>query len=278
MELTPQDGRSAPHAMLARRLERLRKRENLSLRDLAAEIRFPHPYIHRVESGKQLPSEDLAAALDKRFDADGLFAELLDVARESVIRDYSRAVIGKERNAVRIQVFTSSVIPGLLQTPAYALELFQAGVPTENEDQLKTRVDARMKRKSIFEGDEPPYFWAIVDEAALRRAVGGPTCMSEQLRAVLEAVENPYITLQILPFGQGAHAMLGGGLTLLSPREGGTVGLVESFRTGEVVESPRRVAELAQLFQVACDKALPVQQSREIIRSYLREYEDEQDS
>lgn len=275
MELNPDDSRATPQAMLARRVRRAREKAGLSLRELGAEIRFPYSYIYRVESGQQLPSDDLAAALDKRFDLDGLVTDLLDAARDTVIQDYSRAVVRREKEAVRIQVFTSSVIPGLLQTEEYAMALFRAGLLGRSDDELQARVDARMKRKRIFTMAEPPLYWAIMDEAALKRPVGGIACMAAQLKSVLRAAETPHTTVQVLPFAQGEHPMVGGSLVLLALKEGGKVGLVESFMSGECVESPRKVAELVQFFEVACSKALSGNDSLDLIRQYEKEYKND---
>ena len=275
MELNPDDSRATPQAMLARRVRRAREKAGLSLRELGAEIRFPYSYIYRVESGQQLPSDDLAAALDKRFDLDGLVTDLLDAARDTVIQDYSRAVVRREKEAVRIQVFTSSVIPGLLQTEEYAMALFRAGLLGRSDDELQARVDARMKRKRIFTMAEPPLYWAIMDEAALKRPVGGSACMAAQLTSVLRAAETPHTTVQVLPFAQGEHPMVGGSLVLLALKEGGKVGLVESFMSGECVESPRKVAELVQFFEVACSKALSGNDSLDLIRQYEKEYKND---
>ncbi|MFD8385235.1 helix-turn-helix domain-containing protein [Streptomyces sp. NPDC059679] len=276
MELNNEGGKLTPRVRLGNRLRRLRERKGLSLRQLSERVGgYSHSYLGRVELGEQLPSDALVEALDKFFDTDGVLADLLDAARDSVIQDYSRAVVTKERDAVRIQVFTSSVIPGLLQTEDYALELFRTGMPGKSEDELRASVDARMKRQRIFEAQEPPFYWAIMDEAALKRPIGSSRHMSAQLESVIQASENPHITVQVLPFAQGAHSMLGGSLILLALKEGGTVGLVESFKNGESVESPKRVAELVQHFEIACSKALPENESLDLIHQYLKEYRNE---
>ncbi|MFE1960827.1 DUF5753 domain-containing protein [Streptomyces sp. NPDC059479] len=204
-----------------------------------------------------------------------MLGDLLEAAREGAIRDYGRVVVRKEQDAVRIQVFTSSVILGLLQTKEYALELFRAGIPGESDDELSARVDARMRRKRLFAAEEPPFYWAIMDEAALKRPIGSDECMATQLEHILQVAKNPHITIQVLPFTQRAHSMLGGSLVLLALKEGGKVGLVESFKNGESVESPRRVAELVQLFEIACSQALPVGESLDLVDQYLKEYRNE---
>ncbi|MGK5533487.1 helix-turn-helix domain-containing protein [Streptomyces sp. URMC 129] len=272
MELNDAEGKVTPRGMLGKTLNRLRTDAKLSLRALADQVGYPHSYISRVEHGEQLPSEPFADALDSHFGTGDLFSDLLEMAQDSLIADYSRAVVSKEKDAIRIRVFTSSIIPGLLQTEDYARELFRSGRISESEDELHSRAAARMKRKRIFEAAEPPLYWAIMDEAALRRPTPDNACMAAQIEHLTQVVEKPNITVQVLPFEQGLHSMLGGSLTLLSLKNGTEVGLVESFKTGHPVESPKRVVELVQLFEMACSKALSEPESLEVIRGYLKEY------
>ncbi|MDT3400806.1 DUF5753 domain-containing protein [Streptomyces sp. B1866] len=117
---------------------------------------------------------------------------------------------------------------------------------------------------------EPPFYWSIIDEAALKRPIGGNRVMRVQLEYLLQAAENPHITVQVLPFTQRAHPMLGGNLTILALKEGGMVGAVESLKTAEPVESPRKIVELIQLFEMACSQALSKTESLDLIRHYLK--------
>ncbi|MEU8877621.1 helix-turn-helix transcriptional regulator [Streptomyces javensis] len=275
MELNDNEDKATPRTMLGRRLRRMREDADLSIRVLAEQIGYPYSYIGRVERGEQLPSEALTDALDSYFDASGLFADLLEMAHGESITDYARAVVDKERAATRIQVFTSSVIPGPLQTEDYARALFRASHPKDSEEKIDALVAARMRRKQIFARNEPPYFWAIMDEAALKRPVGADKCMREQLETVLQMSQPPHIAVQVLPFAQREHSMLGGSLVLLTLENGDTLGYVESFRSGDSAESPKKVLELTQLFDVVRSKALPKDESLEIIRAYRKGYGNE---
>ncbi|WP_327325605.1 helix-turn-helix transcriptional regulator [Streptomyces sp. NBC_01210] len=283
MELTNEDDdRPTPRTVLGRRLRRQREKAELSQRALADRVGYPHTYISRVERGEQLPSLALADDLDtfftSDFTSDGLFTDLLAVAQDSSIADYSRTVVSREAKAGRIQVFSSSLVPGLLQTEEYAYALIRESLPGESEEVVDERVAARMRRKSVFDKEEKPFYWAILDEAALKRPIGGVKCMSHQIHHLLEAVRNPHLSIQVLPFAQGEHPMLGGTLILLTLGTGATIGYVESFATGEQVESPRRVLELTQRFDVARSKALPKSESLDLMHSHLKEYENDDDS
>lgn len=272
MELHDDESKATPRTLLGRRLRRLRRNADLSLRRLADEVSYPHSYINRVERGEQLPSEALARALDDRFGTDGLFLELLEMAQDSSIPDYGRTIVHSEQKAARVQVFTSSLVPGLLQTKDYAHALFRASLPGEPAEKLSGRVETRLRRQKLLTKEDAPFFWCIMDEAALARPLGGAECMREQLAAILETAHNPHITTQVLPFSQGEHPMLGGSLSLLTLRTGASVAYVESFASGEAVEAPSRIIELTQRFDAARSKALPQRESLVLVETYLKEH------
>ncbi|MFG2286301.1 Scr1 family TA system antitoxin-like transcriptional regulator [Streptomyces sp. NPDC048595] len=278
MELHEDDGKATPRTVLGRRLRRLREAAGLSQRALADKVGYPHTYISRVERGEQLPSEALAVDLDTCFATDGLFAELLSIAQDASIPDYGRAVVDGEAKAARIQVFESSLIPGLLQTDDYAHALIRTSLPGESEERVSDKVAARMRRKRVFTREEPPLYWAIMDEAVLKRPIGGAKCMVGQIHHILAMTQSPHTSVQVLPFAQGEHPLMAGSLTLLTLRNGTTTGYAESFASGESVESPRRVLQLTQRFDIARSLALPESGSLDLIHSYLREYEDDEDS
>jgi transcriptional regulator with XRE-family HTH domain len=275
MELHEDDAKTTPRALLGRRLRRLRENAELSQRALAERVKYPHTYISRVERGEQLPSEALAQALDDHFHADGLLLELLDMAGEGLIASYSREFVLREKDAIRIQVFTSSIIPGLLQTAEYIRELYQADMAAELVNELDERVAARVKRQRILEGDAPPFYWAVMDEAALKRPTEHKEVMRAQMDHLLRMAEKQHVTLQVLPFDAGLYPMMGGSLTQLTLKDGRKTGLVESFASGFAVDSPKKAVELAQRFDVVLSKALPESASLALIRRYMKEYADE---
>ncbi|MFJ2672389.1 Scr1 family TA system antitoxin-like transcriptional regulator [Streptomyces sp. NPDC087525] len=279
MELNNESDKLTPRLRLGRRVRRLRERKGLSIRQLSEQVGgYSHSYLGRVELGDQLPSEALVRLLDEFFDTDGMLAELLELAHDSLIPDYSRTFLSKEPLAERIQVFTSSHIPGLLQTEEYARELFRRALISESEAGLNERVAVRMRRQRIFERAEPLPYWAIIDEAALKRPMLVPGCMAEQLRHLVQMSARPRIAIQVLPFTKGMHPMPGGSLTLMTLTEGETIAQVESFDSGEGVHSTRKIVELTECFDLARSMALTDDESLDLIRRYLKEYEDERDS
>lgn len=276
MELQDSE-RPTPAVMLRKRMRHMREEAGLSLRTLADEIHLPFGFLGRVERGEQQATETLVKALDRRFDTAGLFADLYIVIQEASIPDYGRECLRREPGAIRIQVFTSSLIPGLLQTEDYARELFRTS-PQASEEDVEIRLAVRMKRQRILDREDPPLYWTILDEAALKRPLASKKVMREQLAHLLQITKKCHISLQVLPFSAGFHPMPGGSLTLLTMKDGATIASVESFATANFVDAPKKVVEYLQSFDVARSMSLPEDQSLDLIRSYLREYENEADS
>ena len=113
-----------------------------------------------------------------------------------------------------------------------------------------------------------------MDEAALRRPVGTPATMAEQIRHILQTAEtNSAVQVQVLPFSRGVHPLLGGSLSVLTRRDGASFAYVESFASGVSVETPADVLELTTLLDIARAKALDSEESVTLLRKYLKEYE-----
>lgn len=258
--------------LLGNELKRQRERRGWSLRDLKEQTTFDHAYLGRVERGEQLPSEKMTRSLDALFKMGGTLLEILEVARAGSIQGYVQKAAAQESKAERIQVFTSSTIPALLQTEDYATAFIRTECPTAPTSDITGTVTARMARKGVFSRADAPPYWAIMDEAALKRPVGGSATMTDQLHQILKSIENPNITVQVIPFEQGEYWMLGGSLTLITKPNGATIAYVESFGSGELVESTKRVVQLTQQFDSVRQLALPEPASADLIKRYLEEY------
>lgn len=265
------DERPTVRRVLGNTLRRHRERAAWSLRELAEKTTYNHTYIGRVERAEQLPSDALAHALDDVFDTGGTLYELLEAAREEVIQSYSREGVRKESEAARIQVFNSSQIPALLQTEGYMRALFRAAGSRVPHRDIDGAVDARLKRQRILGLERPPLYWAVFDEAALRRHIGGHECMREQLKRIIHRAQSPTTVCQVVPFDAGAHGLLGGSLTLLTMPNGQMLAHVEGFASGELIDSPERVLAYHHLFEVTRTLALPPDDSLALIGRYAEE-------
>lgn len=124
-----------------------------------------------------------------------------------------------EDDAVREDHFSCVYVPGLLQTRSYSTAIQQANEIRLASEEIERLVNIRMKRQEILGRPHPPHLWAILDESVIRRVVGSPEIMREQLSHLLTANESPDITLQVLPFAKGAHAAALGSFVILGGAE-----------------------------------------------------------
>jgi hypothetical protein len=125
------------------------------------------------------------------------------------------AYLSFENEASALRNYESLFLPGLLQTENYARAVISGGLPMATKDDIQIRAKARMTRQQVLSRADPLSLWAIVDEAALRRVVGGPTIMHEQLVHLADVITAPHITFQAIPFRVGAHPGMDGQFTVL---------------------------------------------------------------
>jgi transcriptional regulator with XRE-family HTH domain len=134
--------------------------------------------------------------------------------KDMVSEDYS-TYIGLEAEAVSINTFQLSLVPGLLQTPDYARALIASPHANYSTEEIERRLEIRMARQELLTGDDPIRLFAVIDEATLHRAIGGRDVMRHQLTRLIDAAEQPNVTLQVIPFDVGMHAGLHGSFAIL---------------------------------------------------------------
>ncbi|MEV6822454.1 helix-turn-helix transcriptional regulator [Nocardiopsis dassonvillei] len=155
-----------------------------------------------------------------------------------------------EAEASLIQTYEIATVPGLLQTPEYAEALFRGG-PLTSQEHIDRQVEARMTRREILHRhDSPPRLWAVIDEAALRRPIGGPDVMRGQLDYLVRIGQNANIDIQVLPFSVGAHPGLGVAFMMLHFAEplDPTIVYTDSIGSGLFEEDPDAVAQYSVTF------------------------------
>ena len=183
--------------------------------------------LYRIEHARVRPQTRTLRTLLDLYGADeqqqaDLVALLRDARQRGWLHAYQSELpeqyttyIGFEGEARSVWNYESLFIPGLLQTEDYARAVIRAGLPSASRDDIEPRVEVRMQRQDILGNDNPLELWGIVDEAALRRQVGGQAVMQAQLGHLLEAAELPNITFQVIPFSVGAHAGMPGSFVFM---------------------------------------------------------------
>lgn len=183
--------------------------------------------------------------------------------------------VGFEAEATAISTFESLYVPGLLQTEEYARAIIRAGRTTADPDEIERRVAARSARKALLSRDVPPKLWVVLDEAAVRRVVGGPTVMRAQVARLVEACAHPSIEIQILPFSAGAHAAMGGPFTILDyadPALDPTIVYVDNDATTALLEEEEQVARHRLMFDHLRAKALDPDETGDFLARVADEY------
>ncbi|MEU1373884.1 helix-turn-helix transcriptional regulator [Streptomyces triculaminicus] len=203
-------------ALYGAKLRKLRVRAGWTQKELGDRIPIAHSRIAQYELGNETPKKDVSDQLDKLLGADGDLSDLWVHLDRFPPTDAFLKYKEYEAKATAVHKYLAHNIPGLLQTEAYAREVMRQALPWCTADEIEEKVAARLARRSILERVSPPLYWVVLDEAAIRRPVGGPSVMRDQLACLLEASEAPNVEVQVLPFAAGEHAFMGGSVTMLT--------------------------------------------------------------
>lgn len=180
-------------------------------------------------------------------------------------------LIELESAASSIRWFEPMVVPGLLQTEHYARAIIRATGPTHGPDEVEREVQARMTRQELLTRDDPPEVWVILDEAALRRQVGGRAVMREQCDRLVEVGQLPHVTLQVVPYTQGGYEAIFGGFALLRfPDPDPDIVYLEAFAGNGFLERPDEVRRCSLVFDHVNAVALSPHDSTELIAAVAK--------
>lgn len=232
---------SSARALFGAELRRLRVTAAMSLDRLADIVNYSKSHLHGVEVAERLPLPPLPEKLDVTFATGELFTGLWEVIKRERTPKRFDHCLELEAKAARIQEYGASLVPGLLQTRAYFEALCRAVHQDADQEKLDDLLAARLSRQEILRGDNPPDFWAVIDEAVLRRAVGGHAVMCEQLAALLPYVNTARTTIQVVPFTHNDYPIMSGTLILLTLPDSSTAVYEEGDENGEVFEDQQTV-------------------------------------
>ncbi|MFB8765612.1 helix-turn-helix domain-containing protein [Nocardiopsis alba] len=283
-----------PHSPTLRRrrlsaeLKRARSEAKLTSTQAAKALGWAAGKLSQVENAEtqKVKADDLGKMMDLYKIHDPARREALHaLAQDAKVRGWwskYREVFGPqslpdfEAEASTIRTFESSVIPGLLQTPAYTTALMQQGRYTDVEA-IERRVNARMERRQILTQVNPVRLRVILDEAALHRMIGGREVMAEQIRHLLHMAKFPNVDVQLLPLAAGSHAALVSPFTILEFPEPFDLPLVfiDTATYGLFLEEPEEVEAHSVTFSDTQGSALSTAQSARFISDILRSLESE---
>jgi len=273
-------------------LRRLRKEKDLAVDQVTAYLECSASKISRIETGQRgATPRDVRDLCDLYGVTDEAERErLVGLAREGKQQGWWQSYdlpfatpmyVGLEAEAVRIKDYDSGVIPGLLQTPGYVRALHDEPLPEPareaTPDLVDQRVEARLRRQELLTREKPPplQFWTILDEAVLHRAVGGPSVMQRQLELVVERMQLPNVTVQVIPYSVGAHPALDSTFNILE-FSGPVSNLVysEGLAGFIFIERPEDVDRYQKVFERLSEMSLSPRQSADLMMKASRQYKD----
>ena len=272
---------------LGAELRRLREAHSLKLEEVAERLGLAPSTLSRIETGKApTKSAYLTAMLEMYQVGDpGARKVLVDMAREGhrkgwwsiyddVLPSGFDIYVGLEAEASGLRSYETDVVHGLLQTTDYAVAVLRELRPRDTQEQIERVVDLRMERQRLLDQDPPLDLWLIMDEGAIRRNIGGPVVMRNQLEHLIQASRWTNVTMQILAFEAGAHAGLIGPFSILEfpERTDSDVAYTESVGGMIYLEKDREVRACAEAFDRMRAAALSPAASVELIQKLAREF------
>jgi transcriptional regulator with XRE-family HTH domain len=277
---------TARRRSLGLELRRLREAAGLKLDQVAAQVEVGSSTLSRIETGRALcRTPYLTAMLEVYGVTDPQQIQLLkDMAREGQRKgwwaDYSDGLtaefgmyVGLESVAASLRTFEAQLVPGLLQTRDYAQAMFRAGNRKATAEHIGRLTELRIKRQEVLTRPENPLeLWAILDEAVLRRLIGGPEVMRAQLGKLLDATDLPNLTLQVLPFAQGAHAGLNGPFLIMSfPGDDPPTVYIDGPAGNIFLDKPHQIRRWTEAFDQLRATAISPGDSRDLIATLSTE-------
>jgi transcriptional regulator with XRE-family HTH domain len=244
---------------LASELRRLREVAQLTIDEVGEKLECSASKISRIETGHVgVTPRDVRDMLELYAIEEDQREALVQLSREARKKGwwhaynevFTGAFVGLEAETSSLHTFQALLVPGLLQTEDYMAAVIKAIRPDQGEGEVRKRVAARVTRQKLLTDQQPPEYWAILDEAVLHRVVGGPAIMRAQLLRLIEVSDLPHVTLQVVPYGAGAHAGMENPFLILGfpePADPDVV-YVENTTTGSYLEEPSDVYRYTLMF------------------------------
>ncbi|GAA4540009.1 helix-turn-helix domain-containing protein [Streptomyces collinus] len=258
-------------ATVGRQLKLRREAVGMRAAEFGAAVGYGEDMVYKIEGGKRIPRQDYLVRADEVLGAGGLVAAAWEDVKRVRYPKKVRELAKLEGQAVEIGVYECNSVHGLLQTPEHARALFEAWQPSYSPDDIDRMVAARLARQAVFERDPAPSVHFVLEEAPLRRQVGGTMVWRQQLERLLEVGRLNNVTLQVMPTNSDAHPGLDGRIELLKFPDGTAVGRADGLYNGRPVSEPRQLRILELQYGTLRAQALPPRESLAFVETLLGE-------
>lgn len=271
-----QDPSISARALLGIELKHARERKGLSQTELGALLFVSGSYIGLMETGIRRIRPEFGPLLDEALGTKDFFARHSQEQAKSEFPDHFADAVEAEAEAAELREYGLALIPGLLQTRDYAYAVFRAYRPLATDEELEDDLALRMQRTKLLDTPTTPMLWAVLDEAALRRPVGGPAVMAENLRHIAKLAREHRIILQVLPYGAGAHVSMTGPLKLMAFEDAPPLSFIEAPSTGRLLDDAATVNLHTRMFNLLAANSLSPRDSLALVESVAEDYAHEQ--
>ncbi|MCX5332353.1 helix-turn-helix transcriptional regulator [Streptomyces sp. NBC_00140] len=258
--------------MLGKQLAAARRAAGHTQSALAALVKVDEETIASIEQGRRSLKPDLAALLDEILQTKGMLS--VGVANLPEIDQFpmwAELYMEHEREAIALSLYANQVLPGLLQTRAYAETVLRERVPAYGEDEIQTKTAARVERQEILQRANPPTLSFVVWEPVLHLGIGGPEVQAEQLHHLRVCAELPCMSLQFLPMASASHAGLDGPFVLLETPDHQHLAYIEGQRGSQWVSDADEVSRLSLKYAMLRAQALSPLESKGLLDRLLGE-------
>ncbi|MEO3848247.1 helix-turn-helix transcriptional regulator [Streptomyces sp. B8F3] len=269
-----QDPSQSTRAFFGDELRYYREAAGLSAKQLGDMLFISTSMVTHMESGRRRMQPEIAELADRVLETNGFFARRCNDARPAGIANHFTEAYDAEQRAVRIREFSALLVPGLLQTEAYARAVFRAGFPVAPSDELEDMVRARLARAQVLDDPKSPEYVVLFDESVLHRPVGGGAVMAAQLRHMADQIRSHRVRVHVLPYAVGGHAALEGRLRLFTCPDEPPMAYVEGLASGKLLDEPVEVAHHEDVYARLMLEAWPCKASLERIESAAKELDE----
>ncbi|MFI0940679.1 helix-turn-helix domain-containing protein [Streptomyces sp. NPDC021020] len=285
-------GSTVPRRQLGRHLRELRGKARLTVRAASTALEWSDQKIWRIETGQTSMRSLDVEAMCRVYGADAEMTQgLMGLAKETKGRGWWHAYgdvipenfdlyIGLEEAAERVQQYSAELVPGLFQTPEYARTLIREGYPDVEDEELERRVHVRIARQTLLTRVTSPLTMEVaLNEAVLRRPVGGRKAMAAQLDHLVELAALPHVSIRVVPYDAGLHyGLMSGSFTMLrfplggdgQPTEPPTV-YVGGFTGDLYLDKPNEIERYDGAFQAIWGRCLGDEETTRLIQQAARE-------
>ncbi|MFE3599163.1 helix-turn-helix domain-containing protein [Streptomyces sp. NPDC059142] len=252
-------------------LKEQRVAAGLTQQELADAAIMTRSHISHIEAGRRVPSKEDAQRLDRALNTGNVLRSFLP-RDDSVVADRFEVARQLEQQATTIREFALSLVPGILQTERYMRAVLDTASPPWSKEECDRIVVTRLGRAKILDSPVTPVVCALLDESVLRRAVGGPEVMAEQMNHIVHLAEVRRVRIHVLPHSLGAHPLQQSMLSLMWFEDQPPVAYSEAIYMAKLHDDPTMVERIQAAYALALGDALPTRESLALLRAAAEEY------